>query len=363
MEVKKLPSDPLLYYNLTHQRKVREKLWNKTKELKDSEIQIKSSIDSINESQVKVDQALADILKTLRVILKTTLTHVIEAIKRHNKSLSDVFEKLIESSPAALESISISKDLENVEELYLLERLRNKKGQDELINQEIVIQPSGVLEGVRDNFSYIHRKLLSDPLNVSDQEIHFYGEMLQKRYEISIQIIEERKKMMKGLKAFLQELTSQCENIARQFGKGSKNPLYSYSPMFAFCKRTSGLIEPFFIFLGNLAKKYQNFGTFITMKLAILEGIISDPKGHLKMYQTSLQKIIKEHLNLKTALENSILAQEKAQKKVEEMAEKNDNDSKLPRLKKEMESTVLQYSDCLEEYRNHAIDILIWSIQ
>jgi len=340
-EKNKMANDPLVYYSITQQKRIRTRIFSKLQELRQAENALQTVIELMNENQLSLNNALSDVLKTFRVALRTTLANAIEAIRIYHKSLMELFEKSLSESANALK---FSEEQKMTEEEYLQEQM----SLDDLKKKEI----ASALAVSGDLFSEIHQKLLANPLGLTDDQIHIYVELLQKRLDVSLAIDEERRKMVKHMKTFMHDLASHCEIVAKQLQKVSKNPFH-YSPAFAFSKRMSVLLDPFYNGIGSLGKKFQNFGTFITMKLNVIEGIMLDQRNSLKTYQTNMQKAIKDHMNLRMAIEASLQSQEKMQKKIDETPE---NDAKLGKLKKEFEVLLVQQVELRGNFRKHAIE-------
>jgi len=341
-EKNKMTNDPLVFYSISQQKRIRARIFYKLQELRQCENTLQEITELMNGNQSNINNVLGDVLKTFRVALRTTLTNTIEAVRVFNKSLTDLFEKGVEDSTSMVKPGENGKS----EEEYILEQM----SMDDTKKKEIAANL--MITGSRELFSEIHKSLLANPFELTDDQIHIYVELLQKRFDVSLAMHEERRKMVKLAKGFMQELANHCDMIAKQLQKASKNPFH-FSPAFSFSKRINVLLDPFYNGLGNLGKKFHNFGTFITMKLNVIEGIITDQRNSLKTYQTQMQKAIKDHMSLRAMIETNWQSQEKLQKKIDETPS---SDPKWAKFKKDLETLMVQQIEQRGDFRKHAIE-------
>ena len=355
-ERKRTVTDPLIFYNLNHKKKLKQKVVESLRALKLAESQVQEAIELYNARQTAMNAILSKSIGTFKESLGLLLKNMVDIVKKHNKVLVDFLQnEMVDFEKSGIQTTVESHTLstEDSEQQYL--ELRKQK----MIEQQQIPDQNNAAQAVVSSTKYSDLKvrLEQDHSLVTDQEIYEFADLVQKHYDTTVSVFDERFKVIKGLKAYLQDLNSLCIFVEKAFQKLSKSFL-AQSCLTTIGKRAAGTVDPLFGGFGAFGSIFQQFGSFVNMNLPLLDGMMNEQKDSVKAFQNSFAKSVKGYFQAKTATVSTNLQFDKYVREIAELTEKDPNSEKLVALKTEFETVKKTKEDQIAEMKKQATEAL-----
>lgn len=316
-EKKKAPKGALKIYSLRNARKLDDLAKSSLNTLLASETSLKEAIEAVNSKQSALSAVSQENFVVFKDLCSTLMEKVSLLMQKGTEALTKVamsYEGEIDMSDEINEQGSTQLQSSDQEEEYIEER-------------SALADPSMHKE--------IYRKIVKiteeNANNLQEYHLQAFSEAALRHIESNLVVMDERVRLLKAIKAFLNEMSSLYEQLSKLLQKIAKaSSLQSSTSPFA--KMLSENAAKFYLTAEILSKAYANFPNFINIKGNTIDVIVKELTAGSKGYQAACEKAIKEHIQARTSYLNALLVCDKAAKKLSDL-EREKNEKKTTEAK------------------------------
>jgi len=271
--------EPVVFYDMTQQRRVRERMRQTLRTLRTAEKQTQDAVDAYN-----VDlETLTTIVSRNMDVFKGTIREVFDNVLNITSKHNQVLQEFLRNELGKYDNMSEMSSLDNL-------MLNSKTFEHTYIETRRLASGS---PSTQKSFINLHNKLLQQSPDVGPYEAAEYFDLAQGHFQSAVEIFEERAKVVLRLKEYIQSLNALCNSIEKTQQKLSKNSA-SQACNTPIGKRLGSTIDPLYEGFGIFGSVFQQFSAFINMKVPLLDGIIGDQREHIKTFQTAVTRILKD---------------------------------------------------------------------